>query len=64
MDSEDMNNNTLIANNFARIELLGKLNSVFDQFTPFDKITATNASSKMQAINSMRSQDKTIVHLT
>lgn len=61
MDSEESNN--AMVQNFAKVDLLGKLSSVFDQLAPYDKITAYNASTKMFIIDSMRSQEKTIAHL-
>ena len=61
MDSED-SNNTII--NIARVDLLGKLTTVFDQLAPFDMITAPNVSQKLQVVDSMRSQEKAIAHLT
>ena len=58
MDSED-SNTTLM----ARMDLLGKLSSAFDQLAPNDKIGGHSALAKGQLIDSMRVQEKAIVHL-
>lgn len=59
MDSEEGN----AALNVARIDVLSKLASCFDQLAPFDKITSANEGTKRQAVNNMRSQEKALGQL-
>lgn len=59
MDPEEGNTNI----NMARIDMLSKLTTVFDQLAPFDKITSANECTKRQVINNMRSQEKALIHL-
>lgn len=42
MDPEEGNT----TNNMARIDVLSKLTTVFDQLAPFDKITSANECTK------------------
>jgi len=60
MDWEDSNNTTI---NIAKVDLIGKLTSIFDQLAPFDMITAPSMPQKLQVVESMRSQEKAIAHL-
>lgn len=59
MDSEE--SATMI--NIAKVDMLGKLSSLFDQLLPFEKITSSNEWTKRLAIDNMKSQDKAIAHL-
>lgn len=59
MDSEDGNT----AMHMARVDVLSKLSTVFDQLAPFEKITSPNECTKRQVINNMRSQEKALIQL-